>query len=156
MNSLFEWVVDHNESPSNANLKGHSAQCVVHRAHSQGFTESELNSAVIHCIDKAVSLLSENISDESRYFLFEWDASHSCLSVVVTDDTKKKDESQVVTMQLNDWSKMNSDDPSFVREHFSEILREWIHNYLTTCGGFMKYSLIAIFHSDTRNKTVLL
>ena len=41
-------------------------------------------------------------------------------------------------------------------EDFSELVKGWIHNYLTTCSGFMKYSLIAIFHNESRENAKLL
>jgi hypothetical protein len=172
MSDEIQWMVEQvttNQSSDEKQPNNHKAQVATNNL-------NELNIAVIHSIDKAVSLLSENIGDESRYLLFEWQQAKSCLTVVVTDDTKSIDSPQKVVLEMTNWTSIADDvvgsagsagfaesdrltesaHANQLAEVFTQTLREWIHNYLTTSAGFMKYSLIAIFHADSRKKTVLL
>ena len=104
--------------------------------------------AIKNTVDKAVSLLKDNIKDNSRYFLCEWEPLINCLTIVVTDDSKTVDGYTAVKLTLSASPKDS--------EELTDDVRHWIHNYLTTHAGFMQFSLIAIFHSNSRNKTVLL
>lgn len=104
--------------------------------------------AIKKTVDKAISILGDNIIDNSRYFLCEWQPQTASLTIVVTDDTKKHDAKYKVKCTLTCVDK-NTDE-------LSDDVRHWIHNYLTTHAGFMQFSLIAIFHSSSRNSTVLL
>ena len=142
---------------------GSKTEHVVYLAHFKELGEAELKSAFISCIEKAIELLPKNIGDDSRYLLFEWDVVYSALTVVVTDDTKQNDSryitkcimstldekmKELATTSENSWESKT--------EEFSELVRDWIHNYLTTSGGFMRYSLVAVFHNESREKTQLL
>ena len=107
--------------------------------------------------------MSDNINDDSRYLMFEWDIAESTLTVVVTDDDKKIDSKYVVkcilTSHAEEMSKakaLSQSDWENKTQEFSEDVRDRIHNYLTTCGAFMQFSLIAVFHNESRKKTRLL
>jgi len=117
--------------------------------------------AVHECIEKDVSFLSENVVDESRYFLFEWDITHSALSIVVTDDTKKNDAKFVVKCCMaalkEDIKNIESDLAQKAKElEYSDFIKYEIKDYLTTCSSFMQFSLVAVFHNKTRERIELL
>ena len=142
---------------------GIKTEHVVHLALFKELGESNLKLAVIDCINKAVELLPKNINDNSRYFLFEWDIVYSTLTVVTTDDSKESDSRHIVKCimstldeRMNNLASTSEEKWEVKTEEFSQLVRGWIHNYLTTCNGFMKYSLIAIFHNESRKNTKLL
>jgi len=131
---ILNW--QENKSP------GECSESIVHHAEYAGTEEPGIRLALAECVEKSISLLATNINDESLYLLFEWCAAESVLSVVVTDSTKKIDSPQVVTC-------------CFPRLE-SEDLRYWLGDYFTTCESFMRYSLVAAFHSQTRAASALL
>jgi hypothetical protein len=120
-----------------------------------------VESATQACIDKAVSLLSENIVDNSRYFLLEWNISKSELTIVVTDDTKNNDSKYSVKCHMtglrDEISKIESEAAKNEREQeLSDVIKYFTKDYLTTCSGFMTFSLVAVFHNKTRARVELL
>ena len=118
------------------------SESIVYYSDYAGTEESGIRLALAECIEKSISLLHTNIKDESLYLLFEWCAASSVLSIVVTDSTKKIDSPHVVKCGL---SRLESED-----------LQYWLGDYFTTCESFMRYSLVAAFHSQTRVESVLL
>jgi len=124
-------------------------------------SEELLKVAVQECIEKAVSFLPENVIDESRYFLFEWNIEHSTLAIVVTDDTKKNDAKFVVKCCMSALkAEINSIGSDLAKEEkaleYSDFIKYEIKDYLTTCSSFMQFSLVAVFHNNTRDKVDLL
>ena len=110
--------------------------------------------------EKAISLLKENIQDDSLYLLFEWDQLTCTLCVIVTDATKTHDCPTIVknhfpTLESN-FAALTSNEKDFRCNELTDSIQFWLHDYLTTCNAFLHYSLVAIFHSDSRNNTVLL
>lgn len=59
--------------------------------------ERNLRLAFEACAAKAISLLTNNIDDDSLYLLFEWNPLTSAINIVVTDSQKVKDAEQQVT-----------------------------------------------------------
>ncbi|WP_054112562.1 hypothetical protein [Marinagarivorans algicola] len=118
----------------------HNAKC----SHSEHLA---LKLAIEQCIEKACSLLVSNIQNDSLYLLFEWFPDVATLSVVVTDSSKMQDAPYVIECQFT-LSDNNAD--------MSEQIQYWIRDYLTTCASFMQYSLVAAFHSQGREHSVLL
>lgn len=133
--------------------------CLAECAETEG---SVIYDALAQAVEKAVSLLADNIRDESRYFLFEWDTATSTLTIVVTDDDKKNDSPKVVQITLSgvndileapqqhagsEWTTIDS---------CSENVQFLIRDYLTTSSVYHQYSLIAVFHNGSRDKTNLL
>ncbi|WP_320838327.1 hypothetical protein [Zhongshania sp.] len=132
--------------------------------HSSVVTSSDnltIEVILANCVEHAVALLAENINDDSLYFMFEWDNTASTLAIVVTDDSKSRDAKHRV---LCDLSAMNakmkqlaeSDQWKYQGESFADIVKHALHDYLTTCTGFMRYSLVAVFHQGSRQQTELL
>ncbi|WP_101756768.1 hypothetical protein [Oceanicoccus sp. KOV_DT_Chl] len=101
--------------------------------------------AVNDSIEKAVEIVPLNISDESMYMIFEWNAQRGLLSIALTDEAKSNDSQRTVRCEL----------PAMVAID-RETMRFWIRDYLTTCDGFMHFSLIAVFHTGDRTAVDLL
>ena len=158
----LNWQAQKTVNPSEA-AEPYNAEHVTYLAQVIGGDENTVNVAIGSTIDKAVSLLNDNIDDNSRYFIFEWDVAHSALSIVVTDDKKQSDSPIVVTccfagldkkmkqvkaQSQVEWEKEASE--------YAEVVKDIARDYLTTCHRFFSFSLVAIFHSDGRNKSALL
>ncbi|MFT7245652.1 MAG: hypothetical protein ACI82A_003023 [Candidatus Azotimanducaceae bacterium] len=114
---------------------GHMSECIAQ-------DEGSVRLALGECVEKSISLLQANINDESLYLLFEWCASSSVLSIVVTDSSKKSDSPHIVKCTFTNLE--------------TEDVQYWLRDYFTTCASFMKYSLVAAFHCDKRSQSTLL
>lgn len=121
---------------------GECSESIRHNSEYAGTEESGVRLALAECVEKSISLLHTNINDESLYLMFEWSVSSSALSIVVTDSSKKIDSSQMVRCCFK---KLEAED-----------IQYWLGDYLTTCESFMRYSLVAAFHCQTRVESVLL
>lgn len=144
-------------------VAGDTTQYTVHLSESNDIDDSLVKTAIEECIEKSVSLLAENINEKSMYYLCEWDPVCSMLTIVVTDATKEIDSPNVVKcsfVALDDkFLKLQDREDSkweVLVEKYSENVRNWIRDYLTTCSGFMSYSLVAAFHSESRESSELL
>jgi hypothetical protein len=126
-----------------------------------GESEKEIDVAIEACIEKAVSFFPDHVTDDSRYFLFEWKIETSILTIVVTDDAKQNDANfkiQCCMSALNDTINNTTADIAkneIAIEH-SDLIKYSIKDYLTTCAAFMQYSLVAVFHNKSRDKVELL
>lgn len=156
----LNWIVNQTENPFESAV-GDNAQYIVHLAE---FTESDnegVFKAIECCIDKAVSMLDSNIVEGSMYLLFEWDVVYSMLTIVVCDESKEMDSKHVVKCSfLGLDTEMNNDDLSEDEweakvDEYAQGVKQFIADYLSTCSGFLKYSLIAAFHSESRDKSEL-
>ncbi len=147
-------------NPFNAAI-GESGEPIVYLSNSDDSNDASLQRAVQESIDKAISLFADNILDNSRYFICEWDVVYSTLTIVVTDDSKLLDSKYIVKCLMvaldDEVNCINSDPDGNVKtKEYAENIKYWISNYLTTNSDFMKYSLIALFHCESRDKTELL
>ena len=122
-------VVDAQEST------GHVSECIAR-------DEGGIRLALGECVEKSISLLQANINNESLYLMFEWCASSSVLSIVVTDSSKEIDSPHIVKCTFTNLE--------------TEDVQYWIRDYFTTCASFMKYSLVAAFHCNERSESTLL
>jgi len=142
---------------------GDTTEYVVYLSEVENHSDEMVKSSIESCIEKSVSYLPKNVKDESRYMLFEWDVVYSILTIVVTDDAKEYDSPMVVkccfsglddltqavqAKSENEWERYVND--------YAEKVKYWIKDYLTTCPGFMNYSLVATFHCEDRSNCVLL
>ncbi len=118
--------------------------------------DEEIRQALGQTMDRAVSLLSDNVKDESRYFLFEWDASAATLTIVVTDDQKQNDAANIVKLTLSGLVECLHSDGAMTEAAHRDNIKYFVRDYLTTSSEFHRYSLIAIFHSASRDNTELL
>lgn len=156
MNNEFDWK----EQTVSANL--HSKQDQIEYSTSlNGYSDEEIKMALKATIEKAVTCLPKNIEDNSRYFLFEWQTESSSLTIVVTDDTKKNDSLYRVTCKMTALNhtlskrELASSTEDKI-EAYSDFVKYFVKDYLTTCSSFMQFSLVAIFHNKHRDQTQLL
>jgi hypothetical protein len=127
---------------------------IIHTTSAPSTTEHDLRNTIETCAEKAISLLKSNIQDDSLYLLFEWDSSNANLNILVTDATKKHDAPEIVFCTFPELAKqLNQPEQSTA---YAELVKFWLHDYLTTCTEFFSYSLVAIFHSSNRSNTELL
>ena len=124
-------------------------------------SEKNIDLAIQECIEKAVSFFPEHITDDSRYLIFEWNIETSALTIKATDDSKTNDANftvQCYFSALNDAMNTTTSEPAKKEisiEH-SDFIKYAIKDYLTTCGTFMQYSLVAVYTNNTRDKVELL
>lgn len=111
--------------------------------------DTALRKAIEDAAEKAISLLNKNIQDDSLYLMFEWNPAEHYLQIVVCNAQKTNDAPQQVRTYLQDTS-------SHTPEELKEQIHYWLHDYLTTCTAFFRYSLVAVFHTGDRNRTELL
>ena len=96
------------------------------------------------CAAKAISLLNDNIQDESLYLLFEWNPQASSLNVVVTDASKQQNAPISVGADFEQ------------TDTGTEQVKFLLSDYLASYSAFFRYSLVAIFHGSNRADTTLL
>ncbi|WP_160153868.1 hypothetical protein [Microbulbifer sp. ALW1] len=139
------WTACHNNDLLQ-DTTGDKTQHVIHQSSFNGSSTSDIPLAISACVDKACDLLENGIRDDSRFMLFGWDANASTLTIVVTDDDKVRDSRDVVQCEfITDDHQLDPEDIQF-----------WIKDYLTTCSQFLRYSLIAAFHRESRATCTLL
>ena len=126
----------------------------VHSTSELDIDESKICRTIEACADKAIGLLKTNIQDDSLYVLFEWNEELAQLKIVVTDATKQNDAQESVCCTFPSWGLEPIKQEQ--RAAYTESIKFWLHDYLTTCTAFFSYSLVAIFHSSTRDNTELL
>lgn len=126
----------------------------VHSASEPNIDEHSLCKTIEACAEKAIGLLKANIQDDSLYVLFEWNEELAQLNIVVTDAAKQNDaQASVFCTFPNLALSLKNQEQSAA---FTDTVKFWLHDYLTTCTAFFNYSLVAIFHSSTRHNTELL
>lgn len=118
--------------------------------------EQQVRHAIESCADKAIHLLKNNIQDDSLYLLFEWDLLTTSLNIVVTDSSKTQDAPEVVHCIFSGVHNTLVQADKTQQIIYADTVKFWLHDYLTTCTAFFSYSLVAIFHSGTRQNTELL
>lgn len=126
----------------------------VHITSTLDTEETNLRKTIEACAEKAISLLKSNIQDDSLYLLFEWDSSNANLNILVTDAAKKHDAPEIVYCTFPELAKELTQQEQSTA--YAELVKFWLHDYLTTCTEFFSYSLVAIFHSSDRSNTELL
>ena len=110
-------------------------------------TQLSLKAGVEACAAKAIGLLDKNIQDDSLYLLFEWNESTAGLNIVVTDASKQQDSAISVGAHFGAQEKSAAT---------SELVKFLLSDYLASCSGFFRYSLVAIFHCSNRANSQLL
>lgn len=125
--------------------------------------DNVIKAAIEASVDKSISLFSHSIRDNSCFIIFEWNPALSTLIIAVTDDRKEHNSPEVVKCHfsgLNDKMRLTQEvsETEWRKnvDSYSEDLKIMIRDYLTTCSAFMRFSLIAAFHSEDRSDSVLL
>lgn len=134
----MDWVIE--AAPSDK---------VRHRAVCLGTAEHEVQAAVFACADYAFSLLDESIEDNARYCLFAWDSIRNALSITVTDEAREQDGKHLVTVEFTGF------DERFSVDQVDDI-KFCLTDYLTTSLSFLKFSLLAVFVREGRDKIELM
>ncbi|GGY72236.1 hypothetical protein GCM10011613_16490 [Cellvibrio zantedeschiae] len=141
---MLTWISHHTESNT------------VHAVSVAETSENAVCQIIEASAEKAIQILKENIQDNSLYLLFEWDANQAKLNIVVTDASKKLDSPQSVCCTFSSLAVELARESEEQRLGYTESVKFWLHDYLTTCTAFFNYSLVAIFHSSSRDNTELL
>lgn len=119
-----------------------------------------LKKAIEAGAEKIVSLLASNILDDSLYLLFEWDPLNARLTGSVTDASKQVDSPQRIVCEFPgvkaNLAHLDGGQREQQQVDLTESIKFWLHDYLTTCTAFFRFSLVAIFHADSRENTELL
>ncbi|GAA5445079.1 hypothetical protein Misp06_03272 [Microbulbifer sp. NBRC 101763] len=123
------------------------AEYQLYHAKSNAITDSDVYQDLTETLGMAVSKLNESINDSSLYFLIRWESASSTLTISITDDSRKKDSDIVVRCHFL------ALEPS---EAFTENLRFWCKEYLSTDQGFSQFSLVALFADKSRDSAVIL
>lgn len=135
----LEWAISqHTETAQN-----------IHQSQYSNTGDTSIKDAVNASLEKAIDLLPNNIQDDSLYFLVEWHSHNNTLSIVVTDDTKQKEAPEVVQCVF-------ATDASTTTDNYAENIQFLTRDYLTTSGGFIRFSLVAVFGLGERRKVELL
>jgi len=119
-----------------------------HQAYCKSNDNNILKQAVNRTVEKAIGYLDENIRDDSMYFLVEWKAEDSSLTIFVSDDTKQSESLHIVHCTLDCLAKGDHID--------TDNIQYWTRDLLTTSADFIRFSLVAIFSQGNRKQTVLL
>jgi hypothetical protein len=125
----------------------------IYRAQSAASTQADLKQALETCAAKAIALLDHSIQEDSLYLLFEWDSEATELAIVVTDASKRVD--SMIRLHINFPLLANNPDMG-TKAELAESIHFWLKDYLASCSAFFAYSLVAIFHSSTRDNSQLL
>ncbi len=140
-NTLFD------EPPSNLNnLPEGDKAYTLHSLEADGSSDALIKQAIAQTIEKASALLDRNIDDQSLFMMFEWDAQSESLTIAVSDDTKKKTSSDLVRCCF---VKLDS-------KYDTQQVKLLSKDYLSTCKQFLRYSLVAMFHTGSREHCELL
>jgi hypothetical protein len=134
----------------------HTGTQIVHAISVAETSEKTVRQIIEASADKAIQLLKQNIQDDSLYLLFEWSVSEAKLNIVVTDANKTQDAPESVCCVFSSLAIELARENEDQRLNYVESVKFWLHDYLTTCTAFFSYSLVAIFHSSSRNNTELL
>ena len=127
---------------SDANYTLHAAQ-VADAPNNNG---PMIKQAIGEAIEKASSLLDANIDDESLFLMFEWDETQPCLTIAVTDDTKAKTSPDVVRCSF----------ATLDEQYDTQQIQLLVKDYLSTCKQFLRFSLVAMFNTGSRENCELL
>lgn len=110
-------------------------------------TQNQIIRAIEACIEKAITHFPENVFDDSRFCLFNWDKQLTTLSIAVSDETKTIGQQALFKCTL----------PTLKdSKESTEDLKYWINDYLSTSPSFCNFSLIALFQDEYNQQSSLL
>ena len=112
-------------------------------------SESGLQASIDCALQRAIELMAVNVRDESRYFICEWNAEKNLLSIVVTDESKRVESPVTLELLLTGIAEMH-------QEKRLDLLKFWMTDYLSSSSDFLRFSVIAIFHTGDRSRGTLL
>jgi hypothetical protein len=100
MTNKLEWRKCDLELNSIDDVDEAAVEQIVYLSNSGESNDASLQKAIQETVDKAISLFDINVLEDSRYFICEWDASNSELTIVVSDDTKQLDSKFIVKCKM--------------------------------------------------------
>lgn len=115
--------------------------------------EKQLSKQIELSVEKAINALDSIVTDDSRYLVFQWTASVGKLEIGLANYDNKHEFSLV---QEDSYSELAFAFGSANAQEIEELLRFWLTDYLSSCGGFFRYALIALFHTGDASKSRLL
>lgn len=127
-----------------------------HCATTPDTTEQQVRESIEGTAEKAIQMLTENIQDHSLYFLCEWNPKDAELNICVTDASKSHDSPHSYRCKLSGLATALAQASEKEIQDYAGMVKFWLHDYLSSYAPFFKYSLVAIFHSSTREQTELL
>lgn len=151
----LNWNLSEGKNPFAPEEQGATA-CRFHHAESPACEDEAVKNDMEEALEKAMALLNANVKNESRYFLVEWDRENAVLRLAVTNDRKAQDAADVVTcrfMMLH--QRLQTEDEPAV-DACSDKVNFYAKDYLSTCTGFMDYSLVAMYTDGSRNDVRML
>ncbi len=151
----LNWNMSEGENPFAAEQQG-AAVCRFHYAESPASEDRALKDDMEEALEKAMALLNANVKNESRYFLVEWDRANAVLRLAVTDDRKQQDAADVVTCRFTSLHQRLQTEDESAAEACSDKINFYAKDYLSTCTGFMDYSLVAMYTDGARNEACML
>ena len=130
--------------------------CRFHFAESMAVDDRAVKDDLEEAMEQAIVLLDANVKNESRYFMVEWDLLHSILRLAVTNDARSEDAEDVVALKFSALNEQLQTEGEAEIDSCSEKVQFWAKDFLSTCTGFMDYSLVAVFTDSTRDKVKML
>ncbi|WP_444889797.1 hypothetical protein [Microbulbifer sp. DLAB2-AA] len=156
------WDMSHSISAFEA-VEGDNTEYKIYNAESQALSSEGIYQDLAESLELAISKLSKNVNDSSRYFFIQWEPISSQLTLTVTDDQRKNDAQAVVRCHFTALEKQfqesqfkTDDDKQSAIAAFSEDLHFWCKEFLSTDQGFSQFSLVALFTSGSRDSAVIL
>ena len=151
----LNWNLSEGKNPFAPEEQGVTA-CRFHHAESPASEDEAVKNDMEEALEKAMALLNANVKNESRYFLVEWDRVNAVLRLAVTNDRKAQDAVDVVTCRFTALYQRLQMEGESAAEACSDKINFYAKDYLSTCTGFMDYSLVAMYTDGARNEARML
>jgi len=132
-----------------------SGEYEVFTANSVAVSNDDVYRDLARSLQMAISKLAVNVTDSSLFFLIHWEPASSILTISVTDDCRANDSRGVVRCCFLALEERIQAFES-AQEEFSDTLRFWCKEYLSTDQGFTQFSLVALFTDTNRESAVIL
>jgi len=126
---------------------------VVHSAVCAAVNGDDLKLAMEQCLDQALAHLDENVTEDSLYFLCEWQFQQKTLTVSVTNEHKNNDSKHKVNCVFD---ALSESELANDEQEFSENVRFWLKDYMSLSDAFLQFSIIALYTDAGRTQTRLL
>lgn len=130
----------------------------LHRSESTALATDDIYQDLSEVLQLAISKLDENVSDTSLYFLISWESVSASMTVSVVDDSRSNDSKVVVHCHFVGLASQYDAEPKRQEAlvKWSDELRFWCKEYLSTDQGFSQFSLVALFAAGSRDTAVIL
>ncbi|GAA0787005.1 hypothetical protein [Marinobacterium sediminicola] len=151
----LNWELSEGKHPFVVGRKGAEA-CRFHCAESVAVEDNAVKDDLEETLAQAITFLNANVKNESLFFMVEWDAASSTLTLSVTDAQKEQDAADVVTCRFAELQQQLEAEGEAALDVVSSKIAFWAKDFLSTCTPFMNYSLVAVYTDGDRDKAGLL